>query len=47
MSVFEPKTILTLLKNSVAISTLEKNAFEKDWNASVSSFSSVEFNIRD
>ncbi|KAJ8581088.1 hypothetical protein M405DRAFT_704763, partial [Rhizopogon salebrosus TDB-379] len=35
MSVFEPKAILTLLKNSVAISTLEKNAFEKDWNTSV------------
>ncbi|KAG2091337.1 uncharacterized protein F5147DRAFT_748138 [Suillus discolor] len=35
MSVFEPKTILTLLKNSTAVSPLEKNTFEKNWRVSV------------
>jgi hypothetical protein len=38
MSVFEPKAILTLLKNLAAVSPLEKNVFEKDWKASVSFF---------
>ncbi|KAG1797285.1 hypothetical protein EV424DRAFT_1333429 [Suillus variegatus] len=35
MSVFEQKTILTLLKNSTAVSPLEKNTFEKNWRVSV------------
>ncbi|KAG2034370.1 hypothetical protein BDR03DRAFT_1013428 [Suillus americanus] len=35
MSVFEPKTVLTLLKHSTAVSPLEKNTFEKKWRASV------------
>ncbi|KAG2739194.1 hypothetical protein P692DRAFT_20682524, partial [Suillus brevipes Sb2] len=35
MSVFEPKVVLNLLKNSVAISPIEKNAFEKSWTVNV------------
>ncbi|KAG2744928.1 hypothetical protein P692DRAFT_201683590, partial [Suillus brevipes Sb2] len=35
MSVFEPKTVLTLLKHSTAVSPLEKNTFEKKWRASL------------
>ncbi|KAG2085011.1 uncharacterized protein F5147DRAFT_782255 [Suillus discolor] len=35
MSVFEPKTVLTLLKTSTAVSPLEKNTFEKKWRVSV------------
>ncbi|KAG0694993.1 hypothetical protein DFH29DRAFT_880333 [Suillus ampliporus] len=35
MSVFEPKVVLNLLKNSAAVSPVEKNAFEKNWTVSV------------
>ncbi|KAG1774921.1 hypothetical protein EV702DRAFT_1180543 [Suillus placidus] len=36
MSVFEPKTVLTLLKHSTAVSPLEKNTFDKKWRTGVS-----------
>ncbi|KAG1859810.1 hypothetical protein F4604DRAFT_1930535 [Suillus subluteus] len=36
MSVFEPKVVLNLLKNSVAISPIDKNAFEKSWTVNES-----------
>ncbi|KAG2043856.1 hypothetical protein BDR03DRAFT_930693 [Suillus americanus] len=35
MSVFEPKVVLNLLKNSTAISPINKNAFERSWTVNV------------
>ncbi|KAG1832545.1 hypothetical protein EV424DRAFT_1312939 [Suillus variegatus] len=35
MSVFEPKVVLNLLKNSAAVSPIDKSAFEKSWTVNV------------